>query len=380
MALARRPRASTRRADDDQPRARTTPRRRPRRSPATPPRPSCTTSAATSPCPTHDGTLEIGGAVEQPDDAHARRPARHAGRRAGRHARVRRQRPARRCGRCPTGEPWGDYAVSTARWKGALLHEVLARRSRSADGVEVRFEGADHGSYHLNPILPETNRDDLTFVRVAAARPRDRPAAEILIAYEMNGEPLRPRPRRTVPAHRAALVRRRLGQVAQADRRAHRALRRRVPDRPLHLRVARPSARARSRLMRVRARITDPAPGRHLAAWAPTPCAARPGPAPGPITSVEVSLTGEGDWHPADARATERPLPVAGLDVRLDAAPPRPAHPPRPSHRRRRQRPTRGPAVEPAGLRQQRHRSDLRGHHLRTRPPRVRAAHQPAEP
>ena len=25
----------------------------------------------------------------------------------------------------PTGEPWGDYAVSTARWKGALLSDVL---------------------------------------------------------------------------------------------------------------------------------------------------------------------------------------------------------------------------------------------------------------
>ena len=27
----------------------------------------------------------------------------------------------------PTGEPWGDYAVSTARWTGALLHDVLAQ-------------------------------------------------------------------------------------------------------------------------------------------------------------------------------------------------------------------------------------------------------------
>jgi DMSO/TMAO reductase YedYZ molybdopterin-dependent catalytic subunit len=24
----------------------------------------------------------------------------------------------------PVGEPWGSYAVSTARWTGALLHEV----------------------------------------------------------------------------------------------------------------------------------------------------------------------------------------------------------------------------------------------------------------
>ena len=52
------------------------------------------------------------------------------------------------------------------------------------------------------------------------------------------------------------------------------------------------------RLMRVRARITDPAPGAVLPlgpytvrgkAWSGT----------GPVTQVDISLTGEGDWHPA---------------------------------------------------------------------------------
>jgi hypothetical protein len=50
--------------------------------------------------------------------------------------------------------------------------------------------------------------------------------------------------------------------------------------------------------MRVRARITDPAPGSTIRtgsatvrgkAWSGT----------GPITRVDVSLTGEGDWQPA---------------------------------------------------------------------------------
>jgi hypothetical protein len=50
--------------------------------------------------------------------------------------------------------------------------------------------------------------------------------------------------------------------------------------------------------MRVRARITDPAPGSTISrgtyavrgkAWSGT----------GPVTRVDVSLTGEGDWHPA---------------------------------------------------------------------------------
>ena len=32
---------------------------------------------------------------------------------------------------------------------------------------------------------------------------------------------------------------------------------------------------------------------------APTRFEERPGQAPGPITQVDISLTGEGDWHPA---------------------------------------------------------------------------------
>src|SRR5213592_3304883 len=88
--------------------------------------------------PDHDGTLEIGGAVERPttltlDDLRAMPAVEHAvtlecagnGRLA--------MRPL------PAGESWGDYAVSTSRWKGALLHQVLAEALPSASGVEVRF-------------------------------------------------------------------------------------------------------------------------------------------------------------------------------------------------------------------------------------------------
>src|SRR3954463_15909755 len=114
--------------------------------------------------PAHDGTLEVGGAVGEPitltlDDlrampAHERAVTLEC---AG-NGRLE-MRPL------PTGEPWGDYAVSTARWKGALLHEVLERARPAANGVDVRFSGADHGAYHLTPVLPETDKDDLAFVR-----------------------------------------------------------------------------------------------------------------------------------------------------------------------------------------------------------------------
>jgi hypothetical protein len=58
--------------------------------------------------------------------------------------------------------------------------------------------------------------------------------------------------------------------------------------------------------MRVRARITDPAPGATIAtgeytvrgkAWSGT----------GPVTDVHVSFTGEGDWHSAKLEPPKGP-------------------------------------------------------------------------
>src|SRR5438067_5872185 len=117
--------------------------------------------------PAHDGTLAVGGAVENPtrltlDDLRAMPAAERAVTlECAGNGRLE-MRPL------PIGEPWGDYAVSTALWKGALLHEVLERAHPAADGVEVRFDGADHGAYHLKPVLAETNQADLTFVRSLA--------------------------------------------------------------------------------------------------------------------------------------------------------------------------------------------------------------------
>ena len=173
--------------------------------------------------PAHDGTLEVGGAVQNPttltlQDLRAL-PAieRAVTLECAGNGRLE-MRPL------PTGEPWGAYAVSTARWTGALLSDVLERAQPAADGVDVRFEGADHGSYHLRPVLPDTNKDDLTFVRALPLAHAADPAAEILIAYEMNGRTARCRPRSPVPAHRAPLVRGRVREVAETHRRPHRAV------------------------------------------------------------------------------------------------------------------------------------------------------------
>src|SRR6266480_1158184 len=113
--------------------------------------------------PAHDGTLEVGGAVENPTTLtldHLRAmPAveRAVTLECAGNGRLE-MRPL------PVGEPWGGGAVSTARWTGVLLHEVLEQAQPAADGVEVRFQGADRGRYHHQPVLPETNRDDLAFV------------------------------------------------------------------------------------------------------------------------------------------------------------------------------------------------------------------------
>ena len=246
--------------------------------------------------PTHDGNLEIGGAVENPTrltlDDLRRLPSieRAVTLECAGNGRLA-TRPL------PVGEPWGDYAVSTARWTGALLRDVIEQAQPTADGVEVLFEGADHGPYHLEPVLPETNREDLAFVRSLALEHAADPAAEILIAYEMNGEPLSPdhgAPFRLIVPHWYAVASvkwlKRIDVLTEPFsgefQTGHYIYE--WPDRP-HEPVD---------LMRVRARITDPAPGRIIPAGAVT-VRGKAWSGTGPVTAVDVSFTGEGEWHPA---------------------------------------------------------------------------------
>jgi len=254
--------------------------------------------------PTHDGLLEIGGAVGKPitltvDDLRAL-PAveRAVTLECAGNGRLE-TRPL------PIGEPWGDYAVSTAGWTGALLHEVLGQAQPSADGVEVRFQGADHGRYQLNPVLTDINRDNLTFERSLHIAHATDPAAEILIAYEMNGEPLNRdhgAPFRLIVPHWYAVASvkwlKRIDVLTEPFsgefQTGHYIYQ--WPDRPDE-----PVTQ-----MRVRARITDPAPGATInvgtytvrgKAWSGT----------GPVTRVDVSLTGEGEWHPAQLEPPKGP-------------------------------------------------------------------------
>lgn len=246
--------------------------------------------------PDHDGTLEIGGAVDRVvtltlDDlralpSHERAVTLEC---AG-NGRLE-MRPL------PTGEPWGSYAVSTARWKGAYLRDVLSLANPAANGVDVRFEGADHGQYHLTSVLADTDGSDLTFVRSLPLATATDPAAEILIAYEMNGEPLgqdHGAPFRLIVPHWYAVASvkwlKRIDVLTEAFvgefQTGHYIYE--WPDRspePVDL-------------MRVRARVTEPAAGSTIS---PGTCTVR-GKAwsgTGPVTRVDVSLTGAGEWHEA---------------------------------------------------------------------------------
>jgi DMSO/TMAO reductase YedYZ molybdopterin-dependent catalytic subunit len=246
--------------------------------------------------PSHDGSLEVGGAVANPavltlDDLRAMPSVERAvtlecagnGRRG--------QMPL------PVGEPWGYGAVSTASWTGALLHEVLEQAGPAADGVDVRFEGADHGPYH--------EYEDLTFVRSLELRHAIDPAAEILIAYEMNGEPLSPdhgAPFRLIVPNWYAVTGvkwlKRIDVITEEYEGEFQT------GHYMYEWVDRP--REPVTLMRVRALIADPVQG----AIVPTGTYRVRGKAwsgAGPVTAVHVSLTGGGEWHEAKLESSEGP-------------------------------------------------------------------------
>jgi DMSO/TMAO reductase YedYZ molybdopterin-dependent catalytic subunit len=81
----------------------------------------------------------------------------------------------------PVSQPWLQEAVGTGRWRGARLRDVLERARPGAGAVEVLFTGLDRGveggeeqSFQRSLPLELALGDD------------------VLLAYELNGEPLPP--------------------------------------------------------------------------------------------------------------------------------------------------------------------------------------------
>jgi sulfite dehydrogenase (cytochrome) subunit A len=76
------------------------------------------------------------------------------------------------------GAQWGDGAMGNARWTGVSLRDLLELAGLKAKAKQVTFDGLDEGPL---PSVPD-------FVKAL-----DVPHAldgEVLVAYEMNGEPL----------------------------------------------------------------------------------------------------------------------------------------------------------------------------------------------
>lgn len=77
-----------------------------------------------------------------------------------------------------SGAQWGNGAMGNALWRGVRLTDVLDRANVARGAARVRFGGLDTG------VLPRTPKF-LKSLELDHARD-----GEVMIAYEMNGEPL----------------------------------------------------------------------------------------------------------------------------------------------------------------------------------------------
>jgi DMSO/TMAO reductase YedYZ molybdopterin-dependent catalytic subunit len=81
----------------------------------------------------------------------------------------------------PVSQPWLVEAIGTATWTGTSLRELLLEAGVRPRTVELVFCGADHG------VQGEVEHD---YARSLLLREAMRP--EVLLAYEMNSQPLEP--------------------------------------------------------------------------------------------------------------------------------------------------------------------------------------------
>jgi DMSO/TMAO reductase YedYZ molybdopterin-dependent catalytic subunit len=188
------------------------------------------------------------------------------------------------------GERWQYGAVSTAEWSGVPLSDIFDRAGVRSSAGEVRFRGADggevdnkHGTIRFERSLP-----------VDQAR-----SSDAILAYAMNGEPLPIQHgfplRLVVPGWYGVASVKWLTEIE-------------VTDQPFegHFQTEKyvyywnrngQETREPVMLQRVRALITEPAPGQEAGpgelvvrgvAWSGA----------GPIAKVEVSVN-DGDWRDA---------------------------------------------------------------------------------
>jgi sulfite oxidase len=81
----------------------------------------------------------------------------------------------------PDGVPWGAGAIGNAAWTGVRLADLLAAGGASDAARHVAFTGLDR------PVAEGTAQPFAASIPLAKAL-----SPEVLVAYEMNGEPLAP--------------------------------------------------------------------------------------------------------------------------------------------------------------------------------------------
>lgn len=80
----------------------------------------------------------------------------------------------------PGKEPWADGAISTAEWRGARLADVL-------QAAEIRPGSGSHVAFTAPDVAPEAS----PVQTYGASIPLDKATSgEVLLAWQMNGEPL----------------------------------------------------------------------------------------------------------------------------------------------------------------------------------------------
>ena len=314
-------------------------------------------------------------------------PLRRAVRRPGvAHARVRRLRPAARarasttCGR---DRPVTVPVTLECAGNGRAMFETAAGQPA------VAARGGRHRRVDRHAARPPAARrpaspDGTVEVAVHGPRPRHRgrarsrpyerslPLAEamrddVLLVYEMNGQPLLPQHGAPLRLRRARLVRHDAREVA---RRA--SPRSTEPFEGYQNAVELPHARDRRRGRRSRSpasacgrswcrRASRASPSAN-ACSRPVPSRSRDGRgrARAPIERVEVSVDGCATWADAALEPSPAPSRLAPLDLRLDRDPGR-ARARVPRHRRDGRDPAHAARAEPGRLREQR-RAPSPGH------------------